>query len=452
MTIDDVASILDAWPSGMAARQDWMLRLGVFDSPFRKRYVHSTRRPAEWVSCPAGRDGCYQDVKLNPVSKKFGAVCSREPELCQRRTISKQDVTCWALSFERLTSDIASALGVDADCMKMGQRLWRCGECRAGGESIPVFFGTPETDGDWAVDLATLGGHSDWLLVVPSTDRLRGELAKAVKVAGGVLLSLGECCRLARGRVLAGEPALNAVQRVLAAKATAVGDTVWSNDVYEFSLNGTPTVAYGGRFGCADGITAKSVDVEYAGRIRLALEDCALQFNVIGEMPLKVRRVLRVETASTESLVEFEGGAVLAIDFVTYPDLERSEVDSVRAGKRRGPSQAMAHFRTLPLAKAENEFRKIHLPSRDVVDLSRKSKRRLFLREVWRTCLETGSAVFYYADMQERYNTNTGSKSGVQSERFRDDLFKGQTREFDEMFDTIGSPDNQEYRLRVRFE
>lgn len=451
MTIDDVVSVLHACPSGTAARLEWTILLGVFETPFRKRYVHSTKKPAVSVPCPEKRPGCYQDVKFNTVSKEYRAVCSSEPEVCQRRTLSKSDVSCWAMAFGQFAGDIAGAVGAEVDCQEVGHRLWRCGVCRTGGGSVTVFFGTPETDGTWDVDPAVLGAYGDWLLVVPSVQRLAGRLVSSVQAAGGVLVSLGDCCRLADGHLVAGGTGKNARDYVLSAKAASAGDTVWSTETYTFDLNGKSAVAYGGRYYCGDGVTPRRVGVEYAGRVRLALEDSALQFNVIGKNPLTVANVLRVDSEGAETVVEFEGGDVRPIDCVTFPDLEGLEKDAVRAGKHRGPTQEIAVFRRLPLAKAENDFRRILLPKRKPLDLSRKSKCRPVLRAIWEYCKKTGKREFAYRDVQ--LDEQGEQRPGMpKSDRLRDDVFKDLKAECDVMFDKLGSATAEEYRLKVRFE
>jgi hypothetical protein len=108
-------------------------------------------------------------------------------------------------------------------------------------------------------------------------------------------------------------------------------------------------------------------------------------------------------------------------------------------------------FSWLPVAKVENDYRKIVLPDGGVLDLSRKHKRRLFLKYAWEQCRKAGVREFYYEEIREGY-MKTGTKSGVKSDRFRDDLFKGQAAEFNELFNTVGAPESQEYRWRVRLE
>jgi hypothetical protein len=316
---------------------------------------------------------------------------------------------------------------------------------------VTVFFGTPEIDGAWDIDAGALGAQGDWLLVVPSVKRLEGKVPATVKASGGVLVSLSDCCRLADGRVVASEAAKNACDYVLRAKAASSGDSVWSTEVYGFELNGSRTVAYCGRYLCGNKMTPKRFDVEYAGRVRLALEDSALQFNVIGNEPLELGRLLRVLTSGDEALVEFEGGVVRHIDFVSYPDLDNAEKDCVRSGKHQGPIQTISHFRSLPLAKTENDFRRIQLPKRRAMDLSRKWKCRPVLREIWEHCKKTGSGQFLYENV--RLDGDGNLKTGMpKSDRLRDDVFKDLKAEFDVMFDTVGSPTAEEYRLKVRFE
>ena len=81
------------------------------------------------------------------------------------------------------------------------------------------------------------------------------------------------------------------------------------------------------------------------------------------------------------------------------------------------------------------------------IDLTRKFKRRAFVRHVHQRKLKTGEDTFYYDEMREAFN-NSQKRFTIQSERFERDLFKGQSKEFRLLFEEVDGASDL-YRIKI---
>jgi len=107
------------------------------------------------------------------------------------------------------------------------------------------------------------------------------------------------------------------------------------------------------------------------------------------------------------------------------------------------------------VARAIGDFERIILPSGRVMLLTKKYKRRQFLRLVHKHCTAMKTGIFDWQHLIEDYNsriTNPNDKNKkIVSDRVDDDLFKGQQAEFRELFE-LEDRYGGRLRLKVRFE
>ena len=91
-----------------------------------------------------------------------------------------------------------------------------------------------------------------------------------------------------------------------------------------------------------------------------------------------------------------------------------------------------------PEARVIADFKAVILPSGNKMLLSRKHKRRAFLRAVHRWCLAKNTDSFFWQDVVEEHNSEFKHPHQrhrrIGCDRIDDDLFKGQKGDFDEIF------------------
>ena len=80
------------------------------------------------------------------------------------------------------------------------------------------------------------------------------------------------------------------------------------------------------------------------------------------------------------------------------------------------------------------------------IDFFRKKKRREFVKFVHQRKLQTGEDTFKFQDMVEDMAQQTGRT--IESERFEDDLFKGQSKEFHLLFQVVNRRKDL-YRIKI---
>ena len=94
-----------------------------------------------------------------------------------------------------------------------------------------------------------------------------------------------------------------------------------------------------------------------------------------------------------------------------------------------------------PEARVIADFKAVVLPSGNKMLLTRKHKRRAFLRTVHRWCLARSADTFFWQDVVEEHNSEFKHPHQrhrrIVCDRIDDDLFKGQKVEFDEMFEML---------------
>ncbi len=107
-----------------------------------------------------------------------------------------------------------------------------------------------------------------------------------------------------------------------------------------------------------------------------------------------------------------------------------------------------------PQAKVIGDFKIIILPNgQKAITLATKHKTRAFLRFIHRRLTESGTMDFYVEEMREAFNAQfTGDMAHKQwqSDRIREDLFRGMEREFDQLFEPLDKVAGH-YRLSVAF-
>jgi len=105
-----------------------------------------------------------------------------------------------------------------------------------------------------------------------------------------------------------------------------------------------------------------------------------------------------------------------------------------------------------PHAKVVGDFNVIVLPKGRKMVLTRKYKRRAFLRAVHTWCTKNQTDTFYWQDIVEDYNAQfkgSGQKTRqIATERIEHDLFKRQKDEFKELFQIL---DRSTGHLRLKF-
>lgn len=117
----------------------------------------------------------------------------------------------------------------------------------------------------------------------------------------------------------------------------------------------------------------------------------------------------------------------------------QAEFPFAKAGDRmtdnRGHTQDSEH------AKVLGDFNVIILPSGRKMQLTRKYKRRAFLRAAHLWCSKHHTDTFFWQEILEDYNAQfkdpTQRCMQIMSDRIDDDLFKGQKSEFDELFQIL---------------
>jgi hypothetical protein len=108
----------------------------------------------------------------------------------------------------------------------------------------------------------------------------------------------------------------------------------------------------------------------------------------------------------------------------------------------------------MPKARVVGDFNAVILPSGRKMVLTRKHKRRAFLRAVYQWCTKEKNDVFFWQDILEDYNKtfkDPGQRAMIiSSDRIDNDLFKGQKAEFDELFQILDRTAGH-LRLKLHF-
>lgn len=97
------------------------------------------------------------------------------------------------------------------------------------------------------------------------------------------------------------------------------------------------------------------------------------------------------------------------------------------------------------------DFKVIRIPGQADIILGTRYRARAVLRFIHRKLKRTGATTFYSEDMREQFNaSDAGRLAGKQwnSDRIREDLFRGKEREFDLLFDTLDKAAGY-YRLKI---
>ena len=106
----------------------------------------------------------------------------------------------------------------------------------------------------------------------------------------------------------------------------------------------------------------------------------------------------------------------------------------------------------LPQAKVVGDFNVIVLPKGRKIVLTRKYKRRAFMRAVHTWCTKNNTDTFYWQDILEDYNAqfkDSGQKTRkIVTDRIDHDLFRRQKAEFKELFQIM---DRSAGQLRLKF-
>ncbi len=124
------------------SRHGWSAKLeGGFDQV--SFLLRSSGSLASTVRCPsAGGESCPRQVRPDG-NGSFIAVCGNRPAECSDLKLSLDDVRIFALDFERLAGDLASALSLRADYAPAAsiRQTWRVGFCDvAAGAAFPVYL------------------------------------------------------------------------------------------------------------------------------------------------------------------------------------------------------------------------------------------------------------------------------------------------------------------------
>lgn len=96
-------------------------------------------------------------------------------------------------------------------------------------------------------------------------------------------------------------------------------------------------------------------------------------------------------------------------------------------------------------ARIEDEYRLVEVEGR-VIDFRRKRKRREFVKFLHLRRIETGQAEFRYALIRVEFLEKTGIS--IESDRFEEDFFRGQAREFRLLFQLVDERRGI-YRIRI---
>lgn len=107
-----------------------------------------------------------------------------------------------------------------------------------------------------------------------------------------------------------------------------------------------------------------------------------------------------------------------------------------------------------PQAKVVGDFNAVILPSGRKMLLTKKHKRRAFLRAVHQWCTKHQKDSFFWQEILEDYNAQFKTPQQrcmqIMSDRIADDLFKGQKAEFDELFEMLDRTAGH-MRLKLKF-
>jgi hypothetical protein len=124
---------------------------------------------------------------------------------------------------------------------------------------------------------------------------------------------------------------------------------------------------------------------------------------------------------------------------------------TVTAGKRAQPSAATAVQTTAASTKKDsdivikNQYRQI-IVNGYVIDFGKKYKRRQFVEFLHKRKQRTGESVFCYEHAKEDFENTTGRT--LRCDRFEEDLFKNQPKEFRLLFTPINK-EKRTYRLLI---
>jgi hypothetical protein len=133
-----------------------------------------------------------------------------------------------------------------------------------------------------------------------------------------------------------------------------------------------------------------------------------------------------------------EEGIVTTLTPTLSPPRERERSAGAETGSYIGEEKSESGR---PEARVIADFKAIILPSGNKMLLSRKHKRRAFLRAVHRWCLAKNTDSFFWQDVVEEHNSEFKHPHQrhrrIGCDRIDDDLFKGQKGDFDEIFELL---------------
>jgi len=139
---------------------------------------------------------------------------------------------------------------------------------------------------------------------------------------------------------------------------------------------------------------------------------------------------------------------------LTLRDVQLWRFDAEKVAAYLGHEKEKEAAAQRPEARVIGSFQALILPSGRKMLLGTKFKRRAFIRAVDAWCAAKKTDTFFAQEIIEDYNAKF-SKSpqdykGIRSDRVKDDLFKGQVKEFSELFETLDLSAGH-FRLKVAF-
>jgi hypothetical protein len=161
-----------------------------------------------------------------------------------------------------------------------------------------------------------------------------------------------------------------------------------------------------------------------------------------------------VKPSSDEAKKHFKAGRE-AVKFSVGLQEEFPLTDQTGGSEKPvGSRQVSAGSTDRSHARVIGDFNAVILPSGRKMVLTRKHKRRAFLRAVYQWCTKEKNDVFFWQDILEDYNKtfkDPGQRAMIiSSDRIDNDLFKGQKAEFDELFQVLDRTAGH-LRLKLHF-
>lgn len=142
--------------------------------------------------------------------------------------------------------------------------------------------------------------------------------------------------------------------------------------------------------------------------------------------------------------------------WLTVDDIQLWHFDPEKLAAHRAKyAQSPPLTTTKPVAKVIGGFTAIILPDHSIMTLSKKYKRRAFLRAVDEWCKANNTDTFLAQEVIESLNSSlrntVNEHKMIQTDRVLDDLFKGQKDEFLQLFEILDLA-AAHFRLKVTFQ